>query len=187
MAQRKLSPEQVREVHKLRQQGLTFAQIGARYGCSWITVYRVTPGAGHGVRPGRTKNEVRTWHPGPGRLGPDEREEIGRGLVVGETFSAIAARLGRSVSTISREVEANGGRRHYRGVRAHIRAYERARRPKVAKLDDPDLCELVSEWLTRVLVARADRPAVAPRVPRRSDEVGEPRDDLPIALRPGPW
>jgi IS30 family transposase len=151
VAQRKLSPEQVREVRKLRKRGLTFAQIAARYGCSWITAYRVAPGAGRGVRPGRPKDEdrFRLWHPGPGRLGLEEREEIGRGLVAGESFSAIAARLGRSVSTISREVEANGGRRHYRGVRAHIRAYKRARRPKVAKLDDPTLCELVSEWLTR--------------------------------------
>ena len=148
MTQRKLSPEQVREVRRLRRRGLTFAQIAARYGCSWITVYRVAPGAGRGVRTGRTKSEVRCWQPGGGRLGLEEREEIGRGLVAGESFSAIAARLGRSVSTISREVEANGGRPHYRGVRAHIRAYERARRPKAAKLDDPALCELVSEWLT---------------------------------------
>jgi IS30 family transposase len=147
MAQRKLGPEQVREVHKLRKQGLTFKEIGARYGCSWTTVYRVAPGPGHGVRTGRTRNEVRTWHPGPGRLGLEEREEISRGLVAGESFSAIAARLGRSVSTVSREVEANGGRRHYRGVRAHIRAHKRARRPKAAKLDDPVLCELVSQWL----------------------------------------
>ena len=122
MTPRKLSPEQVREVHKLRKQGLTFAQIGARYGCSWITVYRVAPGAGHGVRPGRPKDETRIWHPGSGRLGLDEREEIGRGLVAKESFSAIVARLGRSISTISREVEANGGRRHYRCVRAHVRA-----------------------------------------------------------------
>jgi IS30 family transposase len=147
MSQRKLSPEQVREVRKLRKRGLTFKEIGARYSCSWYTVWRVAPGPGRGVRSGRPKDEVRTWHPGPGRLGLEEREEIGRGLVVGESFSAIAARLGRSVSTISREVEANGGCRHYRGVRAHVRAYERARRPKAAKLDHPPLCQLVTEWL----------------------------------------
>jgi transposase, IS30 family len=147
MAQRKLGPEQVREVRKLRKEGLTFKEIGARYGCSWHTVWRMAPGPGHGVRPGRPKDEVRFWHPGPGRLGLEEREEIGRGLVAGESFSAIAARLGRSVSTISREVEANGGRRHYRCVRAHVRAYERARRPKAAKLDHGPLCQLVTEWL----------------------------------------
>jgi IS30 family transposase len=150
MTQRRLGPEQVREVHELRKQGLTFKEIGARYGCSWITVYRVAPGAGRGVRSGRTKDEVRTWHPGPGRLGLEEREEIARGLALGETFSAIAQRLERSVSTISREVEANGGRRHYRCVRAHVRAYAQARRPKAAKLDHRPLCELVSEWLTEL-------------------------------------
>jgi IS30 family transposase len=150
MTQRKLSPEQVREVRKLRRKGLTFKEIGARYGCSWTTVYRVAPGPGHGVRSGRTKDEVRIWHPGRGRLGLEEREEIGRGLVAGESFSAIAARLGRSVSTISREVGANGGRRHYRCVRAHVHAYARARRPKAAKLDHRPLCQLVSEWLTEL-------------------------------------
>lgn len=150
MAQRKLGPEQVREVRKLRKQGLTFKEIGARYGCSWITVYRVVPRSGPGSSPGRPRHEVWTWHPGPGRLGLDEREEIGRGLVAGESLSAIAMRLGRSVSTISREVDANGGRRHYRGVRAHRRAYERARRPKVAKLDHVPLCQLVTEWLTEL-------------------------------------
>jgi IS30 family transposase len=149
MSQRKLSPKQVREVLKLREQGLTLAQIGARYGCSWITVYRVVPNAGRSASPGRPRSGARFWHPGPGRLGVHEREEIGRGLVAGESLSSIAERLGRSVSTISREVSANGGRRHYRAVRAHIRAYERARRPKTAKLDDPDLCGLVSEWLQR--------------------------------------
>ncbi len=150
MAQRKLSPEQASEVRKLRKQGLTFKEIGARYGCSWHTVWRMAPGPGHGLRPGRPRDEVRIWHPGPGRLGLDEREEIGRGLVAGESFSAIAARLGRSVSSISREVEANGGRRHYRCVRAHVRAYQRARRPKGAKLDHGPLCRLVTEWLTEL-------------------------------------
>ena len=150
MAHRKLGPEQVRQVRKLRKRGLTFKEIGARYGCSWITVYRAVPSAGRGTRPGRPRHEAWTWHPGPGRLGLDEREEIGRGLVAGESFSAIATRLGRSVSTISREVDANGGRRHYRGVRAHRRAYERARRPKEAKLDHLPLCQLVTEWLVEL-------------------------------------
>jgi IS30 family transposase len=152
MTQRKLSPEQVREARRLRDTGLTLKEIGARYGCSWITVYRVLPESARGSKPGRPKDEVRfgSWHPGPGRLGLDEREEIGRGLVAGETLSAIALRLGRNVSTVSREVAANGGRHDYRGWKAHRRAHERARRPKVAKLDDPALCGLVSEWLQKL-------------------------------------
>jgi transposase, IS30 family len=47
---------------------------------------------------------------------------------------AIAQRLGRAPSTVSREVKANGGRTTYRGWRAHRRAAELAKRPKVAKL-----------------------------------------------------
>src|SRR5215218_6509768 len=43
---------------------------------------------------------------------------------------AIAARLGRSTSTVSREVNRNGGRRNYRATKADERAWERARRPK---------------------------------------------------------
>jgi IS30 family transposase len=150
MTQRKLSPEQVHEVIKLRKQGFTFKEIGARYGCDWSTVRRYAPSARRGVGPGPPTDVVRTWQPGPGRLGLEEREEIGLGLAAGKSFSAIAAQLGRAVSSISREVEANGGRRRYRCVRAHVRAYERARRPKAAKLDHPPLCQVVTEWLTEL-------------------------------------
>ena len=59
----------------------------------------------------------------------------------------IARRLGRSTSTISREVKANGGRRIYRAFSAHNRAYRMARRPKVAKLDHGPLAKVVTTWL----------------------------------------
>ena len=48
--------------------------------------------------------------PGGNRLELAEREEISPGLARGESFTALAARLGRAVSTVSREVAANGGR-----------------------------------------------------------------------------
>ncbi len=51
----------------------------------------------------------------PLRLSFGEREEISRGLATGESFRCIARRLGRSPSTVSREVASNGGRRQYRG------------------------------------------------------------------------
>ncbi len=60
----------------------------------------------------------------------DEREEISRGLASGESMRAIATRLGRSASTVSREVERNGGRSGYRALKADKRTWERARRPK---------------------------------------------------------
>jgi IS30 family transposase len=68
------------------------------------------------------------------RLSLSEREEISRGLAGGEALRSIARRLGRSSSTISREVSANGGRRRYRACRADAVAVKRMRRPKRSKL-----------------------------------------------------
>ncbi len=59
-----------------------------------------------------------------------EREEISRGLAAGESLRAIATCLGRSASTVCREVNRNGGRGGYRAAKAEERAWERARRPK---------------------------------------------------------
>jgi IS30 family transposase len=63
-----------------------------------------------------------------------EREEMSRGVVAGDSLRAIASQLGRSASTISRELCRNGGRRHYRASCADEAAWERARRPKRCKL-----------------------------------------------------
>src|SRR5690242_16310874 len=68
------------------------------------------------------------------RLSLAEREEVSRGLAGGESLRAIAGRLGRSPSTISREVVANGGRRRYRACRADNAAVKRMGRPKASKL-----------------------------------------------------
>ena len=75
----------------------------------------------------------------------DEREEISRGLAAGESLRAIAARLGRSASTVCREVNRNGGRGGYRAAKAEERAWVRARRPKCCLLAMNDsLCDLVA-------------------------------------------
>jgi IS30 family transposase len=68
------------------------------------------------------------------RLSLAEREEISRGLAGGESLRAIAGGLGRSPSTISREVTRNGGVQRSRACRADAAALRRARRPKRAKL-----------------------------------------------------
>ncbi|HZA88099.1 MAG TPA: IS30 family transposase [Acidimicrobiales bacterium] len=70
----------------------------------------------------------------PLRLSLVEREEISRGVVAGESLRAIASRLGRAPSTVSREVAANGGPRRYRAARADAVALRRMRRPKSSKL-----------------------------------------------------
>jgi len=68
------------------------------------------------------------------RLSLGEREEISRGLAAGRSLRQIAAGLERAASTVCREVNANGGRRGYRALKADDAAWRRARRPKVAKI-----------------------------------------------------
>ncbi|MGH2801548.1 MAG: IS30 family transposase [Thermoleophilaceae bacterium] len=64
-----------------------------------------------------------------------EREEIALSRARGESVRLMARRLGRSPSTVSRELRRNADRGGgYRATTAHARAYERASRPKPAKL-----------------------------------------------------
>ena len=63
-----------------------------------------------------------------------EREEISRGLACRLSLRAIATQLGRSPSTISRELHRNGGATGYRAVKADQATWDRARRPKRCKL-----------------------------------------------------
>ena len=63
------------------------------------------------------------------QLSAAERDELSRGLVLGESFRVIAERLGRSHTTVSREVARNGGRESYRAHAADQAACGRGRRP----------------------------------------------------------
>jgi IS30 family transposase len=64
----------------------------------------------------------------------EEREEISRGIAVGQSIRQIALGLGRAPSTVSRELRRNGGRQCYRANQADMRAWERALRPKPCRL-----------------------------------------------------
>ena len=64
-------------------------------------------------------------------------------------MTAIAAELGRSVSTVSREVAANGGRGDYRAWRAHERARQRSLRPKPRSWPILVLAAQVTRWLNQ--------------------------------------
>ena len=104
------------------------------------------------------------------RLSLAEREEISRGLAGGDSLRQIAAGLGRAPSTVSREVNANGGRSGYRALRADRSARQRARRPKVCKLTrhrrlrrvvEARLADLwspeqISAWLARTFADDAE-------------------------------
>ena len=68
-----------------------------------------------------------------------EREEVSRGLASGESMRAIAARLGRSASTVSREVDRNGGGRgNYRPSKADQPPWGRPRRRKNCRFAKTD-------------------------------------------------
>jgi IS30 family transposase len=81
-------------------------------------------------------------------LSLQEREEISRGLAAEDSLRTIAARIGRSPSTVSREVARNGRRQSYRAGSADLAALSRGKRPKPAKLAVG--AELRAEVVTRL-------------------------------------
>ena len=94
-----------------RANGATLRQAAAAAGVSRTAGHYWLAQSG-GVRP-------RARRPRPAlRLSLDERETISRGLAQKKTLTAIAGELGRSVSTISREVRRNSGPNGYRAARA---------------------------------------------------------------------
>src|SRR6202166_1331553 len=77
--------------------------------------------------------------PAPRRRSPRvltlaEREDISRGIATGCSMRAIAQRLSRACSTVSREVARHGGRAQYRANEADQQAWESALRPKLCLL-----------------------------------------------------
>ncbi len=85
------------------------------------------------------------------RLSLEEREEISRGLAAGLSIRVISTGLGRAPSTVCREVNANGGRQHYRALVADRGAQRRALRPRRAKLSR---CRRLRSTVERKLEAR---------------------------------
>lgn len=76
-----------------------------------------------------------------------EREEISRALASGRSIRSIATLLERATSTISREIQRNGGQSCYRANQADQAAWDRARRPKTCKLAD-------NQRLARIVAAK---------------------------------
>jgi IS30 family transposase len=94
-----------------------------------------------GIRPPKRVRSRRT-------LSVAEREEISRGVVAGCSLRSIAASLNRSPSTISREIQRNGGQQQYRATVADQAAWDRAHRPKTCKLaQNPALARVVASKL----------------------------------------
>jgi IS30 family transposase len=149
-------PEGTQErVWELWVEGRSVHAIARELGTSTPYV-RGCVGRTGGVRPPARRRSPRC-------LSKAEREEISRGLARGDTFRALGRAIGRPHSTVSREVERNGGRGRYRAQPADEAAWGRARRSKPSKLAlnaklravvEEKLCqdwspEQISNWLRR--------------------------------------
>jgi transposase, IS30 family len=125
--------------------GETRPRVAGALGTTERTVARVLVAAG-----GRPSRRSRRRRRSPLRLSLIEREEIRAGIAAGESFRAIARRIGRAPSTVSREVGGLAGRGRYRATRADDRACLRALRPKRSKLaSSPRLRRAVTGMLER--------------------------------------
>jgi transposase, IS30 family len=175
--------------------GLGVAEAGAAAGVGPVKAFAWFKQAG-GVK----SNGPR---PASGRyLSVEEREEIAVGLAAGESLRSIAVRLGRSPSTISREVRRNSrGRRSYRALAAQGQAQWRAARPKTAKLAGNDRlrdwvqAKLEDKWSPEQISVMLEREFPGDREMRVSHETiyqsvyvqgrGALRRELAACLRTG--
>jgi IS30 family transposase len=136
-----LSTEQKRTAFRLRGEGWRLIDIAKEIGCT-------APMVGLMVRDGKhLEGDPLGWEPRPGCLTIEDREQILVGISRGDSLSSIAGRLGRPPSTITREVNASGGRDHYSAWQAHQRARDQARRPKPCKLRAGRLRDEVAQRL----------------------------------------
>lgn len=145
MAGRKLPPEKVREVLDHLAGGLNPAQASRAAGVSLAYAYGLHHKMGGVYRPPGVTYNARY-------LDREERYELARLLELGLSRRQIAARMGRSASTITRELDRNKDPRTgaYQPERAHRLAWQRQRRPKPSKLSrDPVLRAGVQRLLDR--------------------------------------
>ena len=120
--------------------GESCTAIGRALGRHVGTIYAVVRAQG-GIAPA-VRRRAR------GALTMEERESISRALAAGEALRAMAQRLGRAPSTISREIARNAGPNRYRALDADARAWQEAKRHKVCRLAaNPALCRVVETQL----------------------------------------
>ena len=120
--------EAVKEaIWALRAEGVSDAEIGRRLVMPKRTVSKYLERIG-GIRPRARCRAERC-------LSLAEREEISRGIARRDSAREIGRLLGRSHTTISREIARSGGRKRYRAHFADEESWERTRRPKASKLE----------------------------------------------------
>ena len=122
----KVSAAESAELWERWKKGEGLHAIGQALGRGHTSVFAHIRPSG-GIKPPARRRSVRA-------LTVAEREEISRGIVEDRSVRAIARVLGRSASTVSREIDRNGGSRRYRAEAADKLAWQRALRPKLCKL-----------------------------------------------------
>src|SRR3954468_31647 len=108
------------------KRGESLKAIGRAFGKESSSVYFLVAPHG-GVWPGERRRSRLA-------LTLAEREVISRGVTARRSARSIAKLLGRSPSTVSREMGRNGGCDRYRATVADENAWARSRRPKCCKL-----------------------------------------------------
>lgn len=139
----RFSEEERETIWEKREAGVPVKRIAKHLGRQNSSLRQFIADAG-GRRPTRRERSEL-------RLSLEEREEISRGLAAGLSCRLIAQGLGRSPSTVCREVNANGGSTRYRALPADRGAQRRALRPKRAKLAQ---CRRLRRVVERKLEAR---------------------------------
>ena len=143
MAGKKLAPELVRATLDALRSGMNPGQAGRAAGVSAEYARQLNKRMGGVYRPPETSYDARY-------LDREERYEIARLTEAGLSQRQIGARLGRSASTICRELKRNATPRTggYQPERADRLAWQRQRRPKPSKLSrNPVLREEVQGML----------------------------------------
>lgn len=132
----KYTAEHKAEIWDRWQRGESLKSIGRAFDRPSSSIHgQIAPSGG--IRPSPRRRSASA-------LTLTEREEISRGVASQVSLRSIAAQLGRSPSTISREIERNGGDGNYRAAQADQAAWNRACRPKSCKLAG-------SPWLRRAV------------------------------------
>jgi DNA-binding CsgD family transcriptional regulator len=119
------------------KRGESLKAIGRAFGKPSSSIYfQVAPHGG--IRPAQRRRSRLA-------LTLAEREVISRGGTARQSARSMAKLLGRSPSTVSREMSRNGGYDRYRAALADENAWARARRPKYCKLaNNPRLRQAVA-------------------------------------------
>ena len=132
--------EQQQAIWEGWRDGESFRQVGDRVDQPAHVVQYFLRGHG-GIKPNLPRRNRR-------HLTHQEREEISRGVAKGLSIRRISAALGRSHSSISRELARNGGRVDYRATAADQAARVRMKRPKPSRLKQrPALLQVVKAKL----------------------------------------